>query len=131
MPQSVNPVGPTQLQWSQSVHKTLNGGVDMGVPIGKDSNGVYNQFNTGNSTGVLIRIGAAASSEPYKWTVANVGVSLNHALVDQNGTPRQPIGFKIVDKDKAMDVYRVGTPTTTNIILAPTDPTANVTVYVF
>lgn len=131
MTKSLNPqhmqarISAEHLRWAQSVHKTLSGGVDMGVPTKKDSAGVYNTFGVGNSSGVLIRVGASASTEPVKWTASNVGIPIKHGL------GRQPIGFKIVDKDKQVDVYRTVAPTDTTITLAPTDATANVTLYIF
>ena len=118
-------------QWAQSVHKAMSGNIDMGVPTGKDSNGVYNTFSKGNQDGVLVRVGAASSSEPYKWVTVGTGVVINHGLVDVQGNPRQPIGFKLVDKDGAVDVYRTVAPDTTQITVATTDITINVTLYIF
>lgn len=118
-------ITPEHLRWAQSVHKSLTGGVDMGIPTGTNSAGVYNTFDKGNSSGVLIRVGAASSSEAIKWTASNTAIAINHGL------GRQPIGFKIVDKDKSMDVFRTAPPDNNVISLAPTDATANVTVYIF
>jgi len=118
-------ISPEHLKWAQSVDKTLSAGVDMGVPIGQDPTGVYNAFEQGNSNGTLIRIGATASTEAIKWSGIGVGIVIQHGL------DRQPIGFKIVDKDKSVDVFRTAVPTDTTITLAPTDNTASVTVYVF
>lgn len=119
--------------WVQSVHKILNGAVDMGVPIKQAPAGgvngkVYTQFQQGNSSGVLIRVaanGVSGTGAPYNWAGINVGIAIIHGLL------RQPIGFKVVDKDKTVDVYRTAAPTTTTITLAPTDNTASVTVYIF
>lgn len=97
----------------------------MGVPTGTDSTGVYNTFDTGNSSGVLLRVGASTSSEAIKWTTTGTSIAISHGL------GRQPIGFKIVDKDKPVDVSRTAPPTSTIINLAPTDATANVTLYIF
>jgi len=114
------------LRWLQSVTKTLNGSVDMGAPTSKNAAGVYNEFEQGNSSGVLIRIGAHGTTEQkYTWGASNVGIPVNHTL------RRQPIGFKIVDKDKSVDVYRTAVPDTNIITVAPTDNTANVTLYIF
>lgn len=119
-------ISPEQLRWSQSVHKALNGGVDMGVPISKNTAGVYNEFEQGNSTGNLIRIGAHGTTEQqYTWGSTSVGIPVQHGL------GRQPIGFKIVDKDKTVDVYRTTVPDESTITVAPTDNTANVTLYIF
>jgi hypothetical protein len=124
-------------QFVQSVNQVLNKNVDMGTPTGNTPTnvgtyginaGVYNQFQQGNGSGVLIRIaahGLAGSGASYNWAGAGVGIVLNHGLL------RQPIGFKIVDKDKAVDVYRTAAPDQNQITLACTDITASVTVYVF
>ena len=130
--QIINPSGTSlgftqeQLQWAQSVYKMANAGVDMGVVTGKNTVGVYNEFQQGNGTGILLRIGASGTTEQsYKWTTSNSAITINHGL------NRQPIGFFIVDKDKAVDVYRTAVPTDINIKLAPTDATVNVTIYIF
>lgn len=117
-------IAPEHLRWTQSVHKTLTQGVDMGIPTGTDSTGVYNKFDPGNSSGILIRVGASTSSEIIKWPSSG-------SLSIQHGLGRQPIGFKIVDKDKPVDVSRTAPPTTSIIQLVPTDSTANVTLYIF
>ena len=128
-------VSREQLQWAQSTNKVLNGQVDMGTPTGKDTTsgaginaGVYTQFDRGNSSGTLIRIGANGSSgtgASYTWGAVNTGIQINHGL------KRQPIGFHVVDADKDVRVYRTAAPDATQITLAPTDNTASVTVYVF
>lgn len=121
-------------KWVQSVHKELNGSVDMGSPapgspVGTGINaGVPGQYQKGNSSGVLIRIAAHGSSgtgASNTWAGTGVGIVINHGLL------RQPVGFKIVDKDKAVDVYRTAAPDPNQITLASTDNTASVTVYVF
>jgi hypothetical protein len=115
-----------QLQWSQTVHQVLNGGVTLGLPTSKNQAGVYNEFTQDTSDGVLIRIGAAGTTEQkYLWTTPGTGVVINHGL------QRQPIGFKIVDKDKTVDVWRTAVPDKDTIILAPSDSTVNVTLYIF
>jgi hypothetical protein len=123
--------------WVQSIHDTINNGITMGNPkgnIGKAAGvnaGVYNQFDKGNSSGVLIRIDAAGTSvgpngnkSAYAWPSSG-SLTIDHTLL------RQPIGFKIVDKDKAVDVYRTAPPTTRTITVQPTDSSASVTLYVF
>jgi hypothetical protein len=132
MAKSINPVDHClgmprqQLQWAQTVHTVLNGGVSLGVPTSKNLAGVYNNFNQDTSDGVLIRIGASGTTEQkYTWTASNVGVVINHEL------QRQPIGFHVVDSDKDVRIYRTTTPNTNQITLAPTDATANVTLYIF
>jgi len=127
-------IPPEQLKVAQSVHQILSGNIDMGVAVGNApasagvNAGVYTKFQQGNSSGVLIRIaahGVTGTGAPYNWTTNNTGVKINHGLL------RQPIGFKIVDKDKTVDIYRTVAPDKNQITLAPTDATASVTVYVF
>ena len=117
-------ITPQHLKWAQSVDKVLSAGIDMGEATGVDSSGVYNTFKQSNSTGVLIRVGANGSTEPVQWDSSGA-VTVNHAL------NRQPIGFKLVDKDGAVDVYRTAVPTDTQIQLQTTDKTINTTVYIF
>ena len=114
------------LRWAQSVHQTLNGAVDMGVPTGaKDSTGNYSKFSQGNTSGELIRIGAASSTQAVKWTTSNTAITIKHGL------QRQPIGVHLVNSDKALQIWQPTTATTTSIFLAPSDATANATIYVF
>src|SRR5215831_18767751 len=98
--------------WMQSVHKTLNSGVDMGVPAlngsqskdGTVNAGVYTQFDRGNSSGVLIRVAASGltgTGASYNWPT-----SIAQSVVITHGLGRQPIGFYVVDKDGPIDVYR-------------------------
>ena len=119
--------------WVQSVHETLNNGVVMGTPKsshpldGSVNARVYNVFDKGNSSGVLIRVAASGSTgtgAPYSWP-ASGSLKIAHGLL------RQPIGFKIVDKDKTVDVFRTAPPDKDFITLAPTDKTASVTLYIF
>ena len=117
-------ITPEHLRWAQSVDVVLGGNVDMGVPTGKNSAGIYNTFSAGNSSGVLIRVGASTSSEAVKWDSSG-NLTLNHAL------GRQPIGFKIVDKDGTVDVWRTAVPTDQQITLKSSSPSTNVTLYVF
>lgn len=124
-------------QWVQSVQNTLVSNVDMGTAEGNTPTdegtyginaGVYSQFKQGNGSGVLVRIaanGVTGTGAAYNWVGTGVGVPINHGLL------RQPIGFKIVDKDKSVDVYRTTAPDSNQITLASTDNTASVTVYVF
>jgi hypothetical protein len=132
MAKTLNPVDfargmPAQLlQWAQSVHKQINGSLSMGEPIGKDSTGNYNAFNQGNTSGVLIRIGASGTSgNSYAWTTTGTGISINHGLL------KQPIGFHLVNSDKSLNIWQTVTPDVNTITLAPSDATANATVYVF
>ena len=123
-----------QRQWVQSVHETVNGNIDMGRATGKAPDsagvnaGVYTQFQQGNSSGILVRIaanGVSGTGAPYNWGTTGVGIPLNHGL------QRQPIGFHVVDQDKAVQVYRTAAPTDQTITLASSDNTASVTVYIF
>lgn len=121
-------------KWVQSLHKELTGSVDMGAPspgskAGSGINtGVAGQYQKGNGSGILIRVAAHGSSgtgATYVWAAVNVGIVINHGLL------RQPIGFKVVDKDKSVDVYRTAAPDMNQITVAPTDNTASVTLYIF
>jgi hypothetical protein len=132
MPKSVSSVDFTQgssiqhRKWTQSVDNALQGGVTLGIGVGKNNAGVYNEFTKDTSSGVLIRIGANGSTEQkYTWGAANAPIVINHGLF------RQPIGFHVVDIDGAGQVYRTATPDSDTISLAPTDNTKNVTVYIF
>lgn len=121
-------------QWTQSVDKQLNGGVDMGTPkknalasAGVNA-GVYTQFDKGNSSGVLFRIAATGNSDqnaPYNWAGVSTGVVIFHGL------KRKPIGFHVVDSDGQIQVYRTAPPDDQQITLAPSDDTISVTVYIF
>ncbi len=138
MARSVNPVDMAmglprqQLQWAQSVHNVVNGGLDQGVPTGKDATGNYNTFTQGNANGQLVRVGASGSTgNQYTWSSSNAPITINHALVDSNGNPRQPIGVHVVNKSKSMDVYMPVAPGTTSVTVSPTDATAHATLYIF
>jgi len=121
-----------QQEWAQSVHKTLNGLVDQGTPVSKDATGNFAEFTTGNTSGVLIRVGASgAPNYKYNWTTSHTPITINHGLLDSNGQPRQPIGVHIVNKDKAVDVYMATAPDDKTAQVSPTDATATVTLYFF
>jgi hypothetical protein len=117
-----NPKG--LLRHLQSVFKVLNAGIAEAQPTGTDKTGVYNKFSADNGNGVMLRIGANNSSEPIRWSSPGSPTVVNHGL------GRQPIGFRIYDKDKTCDVFRTGTPTSNTISLTCTDPSANCTVYI-
>lgn len=139
MAKTLNPVDfalelPSKtLRWAQSLHKIINGGVDMGVPTQKDNTGNYNTFSQGNTSGVLIRIGAHGSSgNAITWgAAAGTPVTIQHGLVDSRNQPRQPIGVHLVSSDNDLRIWQPTTPDTTDIFLAPSDPSVNATVYVF
>ena len=117
-----NSAGSLRVQ--QSTYKVLTGAVQDAQPTGTDATGVYNKFETDNGSGVMLRIGSSASSEPIKWVTSNVPIVVNHGLL------RQPLGFHLRDKDKTCDVYRTAVPNSNTISLACTDATANVTIYI-
>jgi hypothetical protein len=140
MTQSLNPehmaVGlpAAQLRLALSVHNTINGGIDQAIPTAQEPSsaginaGVYSQFAQGNLKNQLVRVAASGVSNTnasYNWTTSHTGIVINHSL------GRLPIGFKIVDKDKTVDVYRTAAPTTTTITIAPTDATSSVTLEIF
>jgi len=109
----------------QSVHQVLTGNVDMGTPTSKDSTGQYNKFQKGNGSGMLFRIGATGTTgNDYTWP-ATGNLVINHGLM------RQPIGCHLVSSDKQFSHWQPVAPDSNSLTLAPSDPTANVTVYVF
>jgi hypothetical protein len=134
-PNTFAPSLPTvHRQWIQTVQQTLTGNVDMGTPTGNAPTsagvnaGVYTQFEQGNGSGILIRIAASGvlnTGASYNWAGTGTGIVINHGL------QRQPIGFHVVDQDKAVQVYRTAPPTNQTVTLASSDNTASVTVYVF
>lgn len=120
-------------KWVQSVHKTVNGALDLGVATGcqpQDSTvnaGVYTQFEKGNGSGILVRIaanGLVGTGALYNWPAVG-DLSVVHEL------GRQPIGFHVVDSDKDVRVFRTAAPTQQLLTLKPTDITASVTLYIF
>jgi hypothetical protein len=114
------------LQWVQSIHKTVNGNLDMGVPQTKDSTGNYNTFIKGNNSGVLIRIGAHLSTDnTYAWAGVGVGIPINHGL------RRQPIGCHLVSSNKDLRIWQPSLATVDTITLAPSDNTSYATIYIF
>jgi len=114
------------LRWAQSVHDTVNNKLDFGTPLTQDSTGNFNTFAPGNNNGVLIRIGASGGSgNKYNWTTSTAPVAILHGL------GRQPIGAHLVSSDKALTIWLPTTPTTTTLSIAPSDATANATIYVF
>ena len=116
---------PSHLKWAQSIYNTLAGGIQITNPTGKDASGVYNKFQSANTSGTFVRIGSSSSSEPVKWTGNGVGVVIKHGL------GYQPVGFQVVDQDKTVNVWRTVPPDAVQITLAPSDATANVTVHIF
>lgn len=121
-----------QYQWAQSLDETINGQLDLGrVDTGAqgaiDSTGTPAAFTKGNGSGVLIRIGASGSGNgpSNNWTSSSTGIPIQHGL------GRQPIGFHLVDSDKPLQIYRTATANAQTITLAPSDATANATVYIF
>lgn len=113
------------LRWSQSVYKSLNGGISIATGHSTDANGVYNTFDTTNGSGKMVRIGASGSTEPLKWNAGTSQVTITHQL----GT--KPTGFHVTDLDGDARVWRVGTPTNTSITLQISNNAINATVYIF
>lgn len=115
------------LRTLQSNFKTMNGGLGYATPTGvKDATGVYSEFGVDNVDNSIFRIGANGSTNgQYQWSAGGVA-TISHGL------QRQPIGFKVLDKDAACDVYRTGgAPTANTIQLTCSVPGANVTVEIF
>lgn len=115
------------LRTSKSIVKAMNGNLSYGTPTGvKDSTGVFSEFAVDNLNNSIVRIGANGSTNgKYQWSAGGVA-TIAHGL------QRQPIGFKILDKDAACDVYRTGgAPTATLIQLTCSVASANVTVEIF
>lgn len=140
MTQSLNPqhmvpdLPSNEMRVALSVHKTINGGIDQAIPTATEpssagiNTGVYSKFEQGNMKNQFVRVaahGVAVTNAPYTWGATGAGVVINHTL------GRLPIGFKIADKDKTVDVYRTAAPTETTITVAPTDNTASVTLEIF
>jgi hypothetical protein len=123
--QSVQSLAKQVLRWAQSVYKVLNGAVAIAQPAGQAAGGVYNKFTKDNLDCVLLYIGAVASGSPLLWTANNTGQAFNHGLL------RQPIGFIVVYKSAACDVYSTVTPTSDNITLATTNDAATTIIMVF
>lgn len=119
------------LRWAQSVFKALTGGLTFGQPgnttggVVTDSAGIYNSFIPDNFDCKLLYIGAVGSGSALLWANSNTGQAFNHGL------QRQPIGFFVVYKTKACDVYSTATPTKDTITLAITDDTAKTIVLIF
>lgn len=117
------------LRQAQSVYKAINQGIEIATPSGQDSSGIYNKFEPGNQAGVMIRIGATGTTEQqYTWpNVAGNPLKINHGLL------KQPIGFHVVDIDGSANIYRYkANPLDSNYIsLATSDPSVNVTVFIF
>lgn len=119
-------------EWVQSLHKTLNGNMDIGVPLKQNpvagiNKNVYTQFDKGNGSGILIRIaahGVTGTGAKYNWPAVG-------SLVINHGLDRQPIGFRIEDCDKDVRVFRTASPNSVQITIQPTDVTASVTLYIY
>jgi hypothetical protein len=121
-----------QLKWAQSQHGAVNGQLDLGVPQSKDSSGNFNTFKDGNSNGILIRVSPNGGIDnENSWGAINTAIPINHGLLDQNRNPRQPVGVHLVSSDKALSIWQPTTPDTKNVYVAPSDPTAYATLYVF
>lgn len=117
---------PAQRKWAQTLHKAINGGLDMGIPQTKDSSGNYNTFLPGNNDGVLIRISPNGSTDnKYAWGATSTGIAINHTLL------RQPVGAHLVSSNKDLRIWQTATPTVNTITIAPSDNSAYATIYIF
>lgn len=132
---SINPTSSNHsnitgtLRVSQSVYKTLNQGIELAVPLGQDSTGVYNKFAPGNHSGQMIRICASGTANvDYAWPATP-----GDPLVINHGLLKQPLGFHVTDIDAAAKIYRVAGATlnANSISLATDTPTCNATVFIF
>lgn len=135
-PNTFAPSLPTsQRQWTQSVQRVLNGGLEIGTPIVNSpsapsgvNQGVPTQYEQANGSGIMIRIvanGVTNTGASYNWSTTGTGIVIRHNLA------RVPVGFHIVDQDKVVQVYRTAPPDQKTITLAPSDNSASVTVYIF
>lgn len=113
------------LRWAQSVYKALNGGLTFGNPTAQAVSGVWNAFQQDNFNGVYLYVGSNLSGASLTWFTNNTGKAFNHGL------QRQPIGWIVIYKDKACDIYSTATPTKDIITLAITDNSANTIILVF
>ena len=117
---------PAQLKWAQTLHKTVNGNIEPGIPQSKDSSGNWSTFAKANTSGVLIRVSPNGSTDnKYSWAGVSAGISINHGLL------RQPIGAHLVSSDKDLRIWIPVTPTSDIIQIAPSDNTAYATIYIF
>lgn len=114
------------LRWAQSVYTNLNAGLTLALGNKSDSSGVYNTFNRTNGDGIMIRVGAAAGSEPIKWDAGTSTAAISVATLG-----RKPTGWIICDIDKPASVYRSAAPTTTTLTLHTSDNTCSITVWIF
>lgn len=134
MPQNI-PINPTQakfvnfnniLRWAQSIYQSLNAGITLALGRGSDSLGVYNTFDRTNGDGIMMRVGAAASSEPVKWDGGTLQAAIPVSTIN-----RKPTGWIICDIDKPAQIYRVVPPTTSSLILKTSDATCSIIVWIF
>ena len=112
-------------QFVQSVQQVLTGNIDMGTPVNKDATGQYNQFDKGNGSGILLRIGAHGSTGNNLTWPASGNLVINHGL------QRQPIGCHLVSSDAQLTICQPVAPDSNVITLLPSTNTANATVYIF
>lgn len=117
---------PPQRKWAQTVHKVINGGIDMGIPQTQDASGNYNTFLQGNMDGVLIRVSPNGQVDnTYAWAGVGAGVDINHGLL------RQPIGAFLVSSDGDLRIWQTSTPDENTISIAPSSNTVYATIYIF
>ena len=135
MGQLAIPINPTTVKfnavqnivrWAQSIYNCLNAGITLAQGRGSDSSGVYNTFTRTNGDGIMVRIGAAAGTEPIKWNGTTSDASITISLLG-----RKPTGWIICDVDKACTIFRSGPMGTTTLTLRTSDITCSATVWVF
>lgn len=135
MGQPTAPINPTAekfkaphnvLRWAQSIYTSLNAGLTMATGRGSDANGVFNTFDRANGDGIMVRVGAAAGTEPIKW---NAGTS--QAAINIQTLGRKPTGWWVCDIDTACYVFRALPPTTTTLTLQTSNTACSITVWIF
>lgn len=115
-----------QLKWAQTLHQTVNGGIEPGIPQSKDTSGNWSTFEKANTSGVLIRVSPRGTSDnTYSWAAVGAPITINHGL------QRQPIGAHLVSSDKDLRIWIPATPTKDTIQIAPSDNTSYATIYIF
>jgi hypothetical protein len=112
-----------------SIYKVLTGNISFGSPTAFDNAGTGITYNTDNTDGVLIRVGASSNPNvlPNSWGANNTPVTITHNL------NRRPVGYLVMCKDKTCDVYS-GNPFVADlntISLAITDGSADTLLYIF
>lgn len=120
---------PNIMQSLTSFYKVLRGNTGFGTPTKFDGAGNGTEFNVDNMAGQLVRIGSNVNPDtlPNFWAGTNAATTVTHNL------NRLPIGWIVMRKSGACDIYQPLTApnTTKTIILYTTDDTQDVLVFVF